>query len=230
MNSNGTSVSEFPQTVDLHNEVDQISAAPIMVDLTADGIPEFVVGTSTGEIYILKADGTILNKSPLAAPGGISTSLAFSVNTVQRSNEGKLYALSDDGLIYSYALITGTAADVEYYKQADGGSHHRNFQEFPLSAQGTNGQLLASGYNYPNPAREFTYIRFEPSTDVDANIRIYDLSGRLIYEDNMEAVGGMANEYLWDLENYPSGVYYCRLEVSGSSGSDVKLWNIAVVK
>ena len=230
MNSNGTSVSEFPQKVDFHNKVEQIPAPPIMADVTADGIPEFLVGTSTGEIFMLKSDGTLLTKSPLAAPGAISTSLAFAYNTVQRSIEGYLYTVTDDGLIYSFTLPSSRIASANYYTQADGGSHHRNFQESLLSAQGQEGSLLASCYNYPNPASEQTYIRFEPSVDVNANIRIYDLSGRLVYEDDMEAVGGMANEYMWELNNYPSGVYYCRLEVNGSAGSDVKFWNIAVVK
>ncbi len=146
------------------------------------------------------------------------------------NNRGNLYAVTGDGLIYSYILPYIENADVEPYLQFGGGSHHRNFQQKAIQFVDMGEGLLAQCYNYPNPAREYTNIRFELSDDAEANIRIYDLAGRLVYEDNMQALGGVANEYTWELDNFPSGVYHCRLEVNGSGSSDVQLWNIAVVK
>jgi len=230
LNLNGTPIDNFPQIVDLHTPTGEITSSPIVVDLTEDGIPEFIVGTSAGEIFILKHDGTVINKSPLSAPGGISTSLAYSENIGRLGHDGFLYAVTDDGLIYNFTLASDRQTDQPFYVQAGGGSNHRNFQDYPLLRQSAGSEFLASYYNYPNPAREYTNIRFEPDEDADVNIRIYDLSGRLVYERDMEALGGVANEHRWNLENYPSGVYYCRLQVNGTSRSDVQLWNIAVVK
>ena len=46
----------------------------------------------------------------------------------------------------------------------------------------------------------------------------------------MQAEGEIANEFVWNLEEVPPGVYHCRLEINGSAGNAVELWNIAVVK
>jgi M6 family metalloprotease-like protein len=229
-NLNGTSADYFPRVIDIHDPAGAIISPPIIIDVTGEGEAEFVLGTPDGEIYLIAADGSVLINSPLAAPMGISTSLAFWPETEERKNRGNLYAVTDDGLIYSYTLPSPGTIQNYFYSQADGGAHHRNFQDNLLSVSTEESGILNYCYNWPNPAREATNIRFELNEDAEANIRIYDLAGRLIYEDNMQAIGGMANEYTWPLDNYPSGVYPCRLEVKGSSGSDVRLWNIAVVK
>jgi M6 family metalloprotease-like protein len=227
---NGTPLSNFPQDVDLHTPAGEITSTPIAFDMTGDEYPEILFGTSAGEIYMISQDGSRLVNSPIAAPESISTSLAFSPKSLDFSNRGSLYAITDDGLIYSFILPSVQGAAADSYLQYGGGSDHRNFQEKPINSLDTGDGLLTKCYNYPNPADQFTNIRFELNDDADANIRIYDLSGRLIYEDNMQAIGGMANEYRWDLADFPSGVYYCRLEVKGSGKSDVQFWNIAVVK
>lgn len=226
---NGAALSNFPQEVDLHESPGEITSTPIAFDVTGDGNPEVLFGTSAGEIFMISSDGTRIVNSPISAPQSISTSLAFSPNSLDLANRGSLYAVTDDGLIYSFILPSVQGVQ-DSYLQYGGGSDHRNFQDKVILSGSESSGLLTKCFNYPNPADQFTNIRFELNDDADANIRIYDLSGRLVYEDNMQAIGGMANEYRWELADYPSGVYYCRLEVKGSGMSDVKFWNIAVVK
>ncbi len=230
LNMNGTPIANFPRQVDIHQPAGPVTTAPLIADVSGDGVPESILGTAAGELFMITSNGIVMVTSPIAAPGGISVSAALATETSSQSNRGQLYAVSDDGLIYSFTVPVYGNSDYNYYTQFEGGSHHRNFQEMPLSQTSTEEGLLAKYFNYPNPASEFTNIRFELNRDAEANIKIYDLSGRLVYEDDMPAVGGMANEYRWDLEGFPSGVYHCRLEVKSSMGSDIQMWNIAVVK
>jgi M6 family metalloprotease-like protein len=227
---NGSPVRNFPQEADIHQATGPITSTPIVVDVTGDGHSEILFGTPDGEIFLMTQDGSRIVNSPIAAPLSIHTSPAFSTSAPDLNNRGNLYAVTGDGLIYSFVLPYVEDDNAEPYLQYGGGSHHQNFQRKSIQSVDTDGGLLAQCYNYPNPAREFTKIRFELSDDAEANIRIYDLAGRLVYEDNMQALGGAANEYTWELDNFPSGVYHCRLEVNGSGSSDVELWNIAVVK
>jgi len=229
-NLNGTPADNFPCKVDIHKPAGEITTPPLIIDVTGDQIAEFAIGTADGEIYLISADGTLLANSPIAAPSGISASLAFWPQTVDRLNRGNLYAVTDDGLIYSFTVASPGTIKKSYYSQYAGSSHHLNFQGNLLISESTVTGLLTQCYNWPNPAKESTNIRFEITENAIANIRIYDLSGRLIFEDNMQAVGGMANEYIWNLDGFPSGVYPCRLEVKGTGKTDVQLWNIAVVK
>jgi M6 family metalloprotease-like protein len=230
-NLNGTPADYFPREVDIHSPSGPISSTPIIADVTGDGEPEIILGTSAGEIFFVSDDGTQISTSPVAAPDAISTSTAFCPNSEQGGNQGCLYTVTDDGLIYGFTLPSIETNGYNYYYQADGGSHHRNFQDIMTTFSDTGDGLMVYSYNYPNPASEMTNIRFELTDDAVAIIKIYDLSGRLVYEDdNIQAVGGMANEYRWSLEDFPSGVYHCRLEVKGNDASEVQFMNIAVVK
>jgi len=223
-------IENFPQEIDLHDNPGAITSPPILVEVTGDGKPEYLIGTNDGEIFIISATGDRIAISPIAAPAGISKSLAFCPQSSSGNYRGNLYAASDDGLIYGFTIGSIESEDYNYYYQYAGGSHHRNFQEIPLQKSSGTLEFLSYSYNYPNPAEGFTNIRFEVSEDAQANIRIYDLAGRLVFEHEVSAFGNMANEYEWDVTNYPSGVYHCRLEVKGSQKSEVKFWNIAVIK
>jgi hypothetical protein len=141
-----------------------------------------------------------------------------------------LYVVSDDGLIYGFSFVRNDLEQTAYYTQYSGSSYSRNFQENTIFKSEIESGFLEYAYNYPNPAGQFTNIRFETSQDSEINLRFYDLAGRLIYETSVSSTGGMPGEFRWDLEELPSGVYHCRLEANSDGRSDVSMWNIAVVK
>lgn len=75
--------------------------------------------------------------------------------------------------------------------------------------------------NYPNPFRSFTVIRyslFEPS---HATLKIYDISGRVVYtlvDELLITNYQLLNTAVWNGRNeygmkVPSGIYFCKLKV-----------------
>jgi len=75
--------------------------------------------------------------------------------------------------------------------------------------------------NYPNPFNPSTIIRFNvpPSEGGRVRIEVYDVLGRRV--DTLldgEVVGG-SQGVVWNAGRFPSGVYYCRLTVSGATQS-----------
>jgi hypothetical protein len=84
--------------------------------------------------------------------------------------------------------------------------------------------------NYPNPFNPVTKIRFSlprPSKEGETLVRlvVYDILGEEIatlFSSPLERVGGATYEVEWDGTNYPSGVYYYKLE-SGDFSQTKKL-------
>ncbi|MBD3380554.1 MAG: T9SS type A sorting domain-containing protein [candidate division Zixibacteria bacterium] len=227
---NGTPLENFPLEVDRHEPAGHITASPVIVDINNDRYLDFILGTAEGELFMLNENAEILSNSPLATPLSVSNSAAFSTKSHRGTGFGNLYLNTDDGLIYGFLFPAYDFGSLELYSQYGGASHHRGYFEGTMKASQAEKGFLAYSYNYPNPAEDFTTIRFETSESADVNLRFYDLSGRLIYEHEMRVSGAMPSEFVWNTEEVPPGVYHCRLEVNSDGGSDINMFNIAVVK
>jgi hypothetical protein len=94
------------------------------------------------------------------------------------------------------------------------------------------GDLLPENmaFNYPNPAKEHTKIRYFLKQDAEVIIRIYDISGMLVDEFNGHGEGETHNELLWDCYRFASGVYLCRVEAKSENEKQVVFFKMAVVK
>lgn len=69
--------------------------------------------------------------------------------------------------------------------------------------------------NYPNPFNPVTYFEFDIAVKGNVQLIIYDVTGRRISElVNRELEPG-SYKADWDAQNYPSGVYFYRLEADG---------------
>jgi flagellar hook assembly protein FlgD len=67
----------------------------------------------------------------------------------------------------------------------------------------------------------------------NVKVSIYDPSGALVAEppvNDADRAGSAEHAVLWDHAAMSSGVYLCRVEVSSSSGTEVKLTKLAVVR
>lgn len=71
--------------------------------------------------------------------------------------------------------------------------------------------------NYPNPFNPSTVIEFDLPEDGFVTLKIFNSRG--IAEETIIQSVKKAGKYsiLWKAEKYPSGIYFCRLEVSGIS-------------
>jgi len=96
-------------------------------------------------------------------------------------------------------------------------------------------QILSEVYAYPNPASGgTTTIHYRLSGPAQhLKVTIYDPSGALVAEpavDDADRAGSAEHAVLWDHAAMSSGVYVCRVEVSSSSGTEVQLTRLAVLR
>ncbi len=81
--------------------------------------------------------------------------------------------------------------------------------------------------SYPNPARDYTKIRFELAEAARTTVGIYDLGGRLVKSLHDERLPSGTHEFTWNLDNDQGnrvgrGVYLCSI-ASGSWKNSMKL-------
>jgi len=85
-------------------------------------------------------------------------------------------------------------------------------------------------YNWPNPAREETNIRFQvepPGGEV--TITIVNQSGQRIYERDVQARGSAPEEIKLNTSNWASGIYYAMVKATVSGNSESELIKMVVV-
>ena len=80
--------------------------------------------------------------------------------------------------------------------------------------------------NYPNPFADFTTIRFQHNTPqaFEADIRIYDMQGRMVSSDAMTIKDMQTAEFVWDGRDSEgsvlgTGVYVCNVRITDQLGN-----------
>ena len=93
------------------------------------------------------------------------------------------------------------------------------------------GVLIGSEtYNWPNPARDRTMLRFQTSGAGQVQIQIIDLGGQMIYEQQVQSKGGSPEEIEIDTSKWPSGAYIALVKVTVADKTGSKLVKMAVIK
>jgi len=230
-NYNGSPFENFPQVVDAHNPAGMILTQPIVADVDGDLLPEVIVGTQYGEAHAFRTDGQRPSGFPRFAGSWQCFGNAVISGSAANNYAGYLFSISADNRLYGQNIKSRTLSSDQVWRSSGNSVSQYNYRGpasfSPTQTQGS--ELITSFYNYPNPANDFTNIRYRLSDEGTVNISIYDVSGRLVYEDVVpgENVG---KDYRWNLDGYPSGVYICRLEAEVNGSSEVKTKKIAVVK
>ena len=65
-------------------------------------------------------------------------------------------------------------------------------------------------YNWPNPANEETYIRYQLESAGMVDITIIDLTGRIVYENKVQSFDGSSEEITLNTSEWSSGAYFAR--------------------
>jgi photosystem II stability/assembly factor-like uncharacterized protein len=77
--------------------------------------------------------------------------------------------------------------------------------------------------NYPNPFNPLTRLRFDIPQSKFVKIIVYDILGRELTTLVNEDLRAGTYEVTWDASDYPSGIYFYRLWVSGGSTDSKKM-------
>ena len=85
---------------------------------------------------------------------------------------------------------------------------------------------IALGNAYPNPFNPSTSISYDIPSDMNVNISVYDIRGRMV----TELVSGVKEagryEVMWNADNHSTGVYFVQL----AAGNTMKTQKIMLVK
>ncbi|MDG5767340.1 T9SS type A sorting domain-containing protein [Balneolales bacterium ANBcel1] len=83
-------------------------------------------------------------------------------------------------------------------------------------------------YNWPNPAVDHTYIRFETSDPARIDITVISPSGSVIFEKQAESRGRFPEEIRLNTSSWGNGVYFGRVRARNGQGSETKILKIVV--
>ena len=216
-----------------------------LLDLDNDGKIDVLVLDANGRFYAWSGRGTLLSTYPRAL--GIMNPISSVVETFIRQPSGPTdpfpwiwVGIGEDlatGLPSLAAMRVGTgspsvAGDWRYPSQ----KRERGSQQVQPTGGTVTGEPALDHplFVYPNPAKEWVEVRFLLDTGESADLEVLDLSGRVIDDARLDRRGGFRageNAVRWDLTDMAPGLYFCRLERSGtSSGSKVDIARVVVVR
>ncbi len=240
-NYNGALATNFPFIIDRVELAGAISSTPILGDLNGDGNVEIIFGLKDGRVFALQGDGSRFTRFPVALSGEVLSSGIVLNDSIEIYNEVIIYMKRDlffktkDGLVYGFSLDfhnTDGNEKTPWLMYGYNAEHTNSLPMTLLPEIPVYAELMPekSVYNYPNPARDETTIRYFLSRDASVDIKIYDLSGDLVAETSQMGRSNTENEYKWDCSKYASGVYLCRVEAKSSEGKKVAFCKIALIK
>jgi len=236
LNAVGAYLENFPVTV---SSASTILSSPVVADLDGAGSPEIIAVTQEGLVAAIDRSGKMAEGFPLlVGENRGSTPVVFSLLGPEGNFGIGLAAASDDGNVYGWK--TGTykrgSTSVDSWPQYMHDGQNTGFNDLPGLIVSPSGEFfpVSRAYNWPNPvgAKEgfVTHIRYYVSADANVHVRIFDMAGDLVAELAGFGTGGMDNEIQWGVSGIQSGVYFARIEATGSKESGVAVIKIAVVK
>ncbi len=231
---NGGALS-FP----LKDESGSIKAPPVIADINADNALEILVGSPGGLIYGLTASGQPLAGFPLSVPGPIHASPL--IDDLDNDGTLELVVFTANGALQLFHL---EHIDPSYignqviWGQLGGSAGNAGKLQQPRVGdivQPTVTTLLPEkrAYVYPNPIRngDRAKVRFYLSGVADVQAAIYNPLGEKVDElTHGNPLPNTENEMSWDVSDYASGFYICRLQASNGTQTDVRFIKVAVIK
>ena len=193
---------------------------------------EVVVGSPEGQLVAYHHDGRIVDGFPLACGGKVHSTPALL--DIDGDGDVEVMVGSDDGYVYTWDLEGAyDEEEIPWPMYAHDASHTGVYPSANLPPDIPEEELLAetSVYNIPNPTEgNSTLIRYRLGQEASVRIKIFNLAGELVEEFVEQGHAHTENDVPWDLTNIASGVYICRVEATGTDGTETAFCKIAVVK
>lgn len=128
------------------------------------------------------------------------------------------------GQLPSNLLSFGVDKNNEIYACCANGVIYK-FNYIPIGIKGNSNHvpgLFKIEQNYPNPFNPATQIQYTVEKQAHVKIKIYDLLGNEIQQLVNEKKEAGLYSIKWQAENFPSAVYFCRIEAEGQF-ADIKM-------
>ncbi len=198
IDADGTSLDGFPV-------IDIFLSPALLANLEGDIRPELVV-VENGDIAIYSPEGRPLTRLGLHAEPDELFLMHLPPDSVGLANGDRIHWFEPKKQNPQWVTPQGRHSRSRY--SLNDGQHTVDQPDVLDQAR---------VYNYPNPVTEGrTTIRFYTGTASRATIRIYTVDGLLVTK---KVITDLAvndyNEWLWEVGDNPSGLYYAVVEVEG---------------
>lgn len=228
-NRNGTFLNNFP--IPAKNGFEFIGT-PLLADVNNDGDTDIIITAQddfTLNIFAFNMDGSSINGYPLFV-GTVQNLQEQPIHPILYQNS--LYAVSPKGDLKSWQF----SHDINAKWSSRYGNNPFNkvsarIEETEITDNTFNVLNKLETYNWPNPANDFTNLRYElKAPGGTVKVTIASLSGTIIYENTVQSSGGFAEEIQINTSNWASGPYFAMVKATVNGRSESKLVKIGVLR
>ncbi len=221
--ANGLAQANFPITLPRFAAAGSLNLTPILADLNADGSQEIVLGTENG-VYALNTSSGVLEGFPLLTAKPVHyTPVAADLDG---DGQLELAALSTDAVYIWNTENIDTAYSGTYAAWGQMGfSAAQTYAQIQSVSMGNKGDGLlpaSTVYCYPNPVgtSDMAHLRFTVARPAQIDMQVFDVLGERYTHKTLTITQTNANEneIVWSIDDYPSGLYLCRLEARANDG------------
>ena len=208
-----------------------LTGTPLIADLNGDQQMEIVVTgytESSVNLYLLDSERQPMEGSPLLVGGAPETGEGSPLSPALFGSS--LFAVSPSG---NLTVWNFPAMGDRLWGNVYGGQNNkvRGALSEPTREMPAFGVLLREEtYNWPNPARDHTFVRFQLSGAGSVDVLVTTSSGVPVFETSVAAAGGVPEEIEIDTSEWASGGYLARVSATVQGSTERKLIKIAVVK
>lgn len=207
------------------------SGTPIIVQDHAGTVHIYIVTQDSLSMNIrgYSANGKRLDGFPLYI-GGVSKQQNQPVNPILTGQT--LFAVSHHGELKAWKLNTiqtvlwASRYGNDFKNKPTGNVGSNNVQE-----PEPNFELLVKEetYNWPNPAHDFTNIRYQTNKAADISIKIITTGGTVVFDKKMQSHGDVAEELRIATQRWSSGLYLGMITAKVDGKKSRKMIKIVVV-
>ncbi|WP_018127161.1 T9SS type A sorting domain-containing protein [Balneola vulgaris] len=226
INKNGAILDHFPITAP---KTFKFTGTPLLADLNGDNEQELLV-TATDDyslnILAYSKSGDMLEGFPLYV--GEINSKQTPLHPIIVDNT--LYAISEDGDIKGWeftSLTTSEWSSMYGKNRFNKVSATATISDEPSTV--FNVLNKAETYNWPNPANEFTHIRYETKDMGEVEINIINQTGQRVFSQKIKTLGGAPEEIEINTSSWGNGAYYAMVQATVNGKKESKLIKIAVI-
>lgn len=209
----------------------RFTGSPMLADITGDGHQELITAARDSLTMTIHAfdrfldpiEGFPLTAGSLAKPDEQHIPLPLLIAG------GQLIAVAPSGEVRAWELPElGEVAWGSVYGSQPGNKVGFNLER-ERQQQNVFGILNEQEtYNWPNPADDHTYIRFETSEPARIDINVIHPGGSIVYEAQAESLGRFPQEVRINTSSWGSGVYFARLRADNGNNSETRMIKIVV--
>lgn len=204
---------------------------PLLSDLNGDGLLNIIIQAEKNfsvSLYGYDSQARLMNGFPLLVGGGASEGM----DTIHPAIfEKYLLAVSPDKELKLWSFPNNDSA--VWPSKYGNGVNNKVSGRVPVGGPAAflEGLLIQDEtYNWPNPAKNYTNIRFLTSKAANVNIDVISASGKKVFTKTAVTNGAVAEEITIDTSTWASGAYFARVTAKGLHQTEQKTIRIAIVK